>query len=250
MVGDLLTVFWSITSRDLRRYPSWLGKHVERSSGMPNQNTKLSWYTTAEWRQPSWATHGSTPPNHTSSESITASAVYTPPNHTSSESITASAVYTAVLEKEEHTKEIILLHAELWSHCPLWIPDQRSSGTVVEQAAPRSCQVVTPSGEFRRNRRHLNTLPAPVGEYSQRTPLWLRTPLCLRTPGYPENQATQEESLSAFANPQNLSTMWPIRTFMVIQRVVTVLLKDHEESCHVIMNPERYAAVLQASSMQ
>ena len=42
---------------------------------------------------------------------------------------------------------------------PVWITDRRSSGVVVEQTAPRSYNVMTSSGEFRRNRRHLNALP-------------------------------------------------------------------------------------------
>ena len=41
----------------------------------------------------------------------------------------------------------------------MWITDRRSSGVVVEQTAPRSYNVMTSSGEFRRNRRHLNALP-------------------------------------------------------------------------------------------
>ena len=48
----------------------------------------------------------------------------------------------------------------------VWIPDRSSSGTVVEQTAPRSYNVLTPSGEFRRNRRHLNVLPSPIEETS------------------------------------------------------------------------------------
>ena len=48
----------------------------------------------------------------------------------------------------------------------IWIPDRSSSGTVVEQTAPRSYNVLTPSGEFRRNRRHLNVLSTPIEETS------------------------------------------------------------------------------------
>ncbi len=44
----------------------------------------------------------------------------------------------------------------------MWILDRISTGTVLEQAAPRLYMVETPSGEFRRNRRHLNALPNPV----------------------------------------------------------------------------------------
>ena len=46
----------------------------------------------------------------------------------------------------------------------VWVTDRRSSGMVVEQSAPRSYQVVTPSREFRRNRRHLNVLPPSPSE--------------------------------------------------------------------------------------
>ena len=38
----------------------------------------------------------------------------------------------------------------------VWITDQETYGTVVEQTAPRSYQVATQSGEVRRNRLHLN----------------------------------------------------------------------------------------------
>jgi len=41
----------------------------------------------------------------------------------------------------------------------VWISDRRESGVVTEQVAPRSYNISTPGGEYRRNRRHLNILP-------------------------------------------------------------------------------------------
>ena len=42
----------------------------------------------------------------------------------------------------------------------VWLPDQKVEGTVLDKAGtPRSYTVETPSGELRRNRRHLNLLP-------------------------------------------------------------------------------------------
>ena len=41
----------------------------------------------------------------------------------------------------------------------VWIMDHHCDGTVVEQTAPRSYQVSTPSGPLRRNRRHLIHCP-------------------------------------------------------------------------------------------
>jgi len=43
----------------------------------------------------------------------------------------------------------------------VWIPDRGASGVVVDQAAPRSYNVETSSGELRRNRRHLNSMTNP-----------------------------------------------------------------------------------------
>ncbi len=43
----------------------------------------------------------------------------------------------------------------------VWIPDKQAEGTVVEETNPRSYVVKTPSGTYRRNRRHLIPLPQP-----------------------------------------------------------------------------------------
>ena len=42
---------------------------------------------------------------------------------------------------------------------PVFLPDRRETGHIVSQPACRSYVVSTPSGEFRRNRRHINQLP-------------------------------------------------------------------------------------------
>lgn len=41
----------------------------------------------------------------------------------------------------------------------VWVTDRQEGGVVEEQSAPRSYNVSTPSGTFRRNRQHLNVLP-------------------------------------------------------------------------------------------
>lgn len=42
---------------------------------------------------------------------------------------------------------------------PVFLPDRQQPGNIVCQPACRSYIVSTPSGEFRRNRRHINPLP-------------------------------------------------------------------------------------------
>ena len=52
--------------------------------------------------------------------------------------------------------------ADLKSLAPgdcVWLPDQQSAGRVVAENAPRSCDVKTPAGQYRRNRRHVIPLP-------------------------------------------------------------------------------------------
>ena len=39
------------------------------------------------------------------------------------------------------------------------MPDRNASGTVAEENAPRSYTIQTPSGHFRRNHRHVISLP-------------------------------------------------------------------------------------------
>ena len=41
----------------------------------------------------------------------------------------------------------------------VWVPDHNTSGTVIEGNAPRSYTIQIPSGHFRRNRRHVISLP-------------------------------------------------------------------------------------------
>ena len=41
----------------------------------------------------------------------------------------------------------------------VWLPDQRTEGTVVRDSAPRSYTVQTSKGQYRRNRRHIIFLP-------------------------------------------------------------------------------------------
>ena len=43
--------------------------------------------------------------------------------------------------------------------CSVYLPDRQEEGRVTSQPACRSYVVATPSGEFRRNRRHINPLP-------------------------------------------------------------------------------------------
>ena len=43
----------------------------------------------------------------------------------------------------------------------VWLKDRQQQGTVVKQVHPRSYQVETPSGTYRRNRSHINKLPPP-----------------------------------------------------------------------------------------
>ena len=42
---------------------------------------------------------------------------------------------------------------------PVWIPDRREQGTVVDEIAPRSYEVETLSSAFRRDRRDIIHLP-------------------------------------------------------------------------------------------
>ena len=42
---------------------------------------------------------------------------------------------------------------------PVFLPDRMETGHIVSQPACRSYVVSTPSGQFRRNRRHINPLP-------------------------------------------------------------------------------------------
>ena len=44
----------------------------------------------------------------------------------------------------------------------VWVPDRREQGTIGDELAPQSCEVETPSGTFRRNRRDIIHLPAEV----------------------------------------------------------------------------------------
>ena len=44
----------------------------------------------------------------------------------------------------------------------VWLPDQQNVGRVLAENVPRSYDVETPSGQYRRNRRHL--IPLPVTE--------------------------------------------------------------------------------------
>ena len=44
----------------------------------------------------------------------------------------------------------------------VWLPDQQSAGRVLAENAPRSYDVETPAGQYRRNRRHI--IPLPVTE--------------------------------------------------------------------------------------
>lgn len=61
----------------------------------------------------------------------------------------------------------------------VWIPDRREEGTVGDQVGPRSYQVDTPSGTFRRNRRDL--IPIPRKE---------------APPGGPESQSTETDAVN------------------------------------------------------
>ncbi|XP_011406246.1 PREDICTED: uncharacterized protein K02A2.6-like [Amphimedon queenslandica] len=49
----------------------------------------------------------------------------------------------------------------------VWLSDRHENGTVEEQVGPRSYQVVTLSGSYRRNRRNLVTLQQPNGNGSE-----------------------------------------------------------------------------------
>ena len=41
----------------------------------------------------------------------------------------------------------------------VWLPDQGTDGKVIEESGPRSYTVQTPDGQYRRNRRHIISLP-------------------------------------------------------------------------------------------
>ena len=45
----------------------------------------------------------------------------------------------------------------------VWLPDRRERGTIGDKVTPRSYQVETPSGAFRRNRRDIIRLPTEEG---------------------------------------------------------------------------------------
>ena len=42
----------------------------------------------------------------------------------------------------------------------VWLPDQQSAGQVIAEDTLRSYNIETPSGQYRRNRRHIIPLPA------------------------------------------------------------------------------------------
>ena len=48
----------------------------------------------------------------------------------------------------------------------MWIPDQETSGIIVDETTPQSHVVETSDGSYRRNRKHLVRLPVqePDGE--------------------------------------------------------------------------------------
>lgn len=71
----------------------------------------------------------------------------------------------------------------------VWLPDRGEQGTVVgAQASPRSYQVVTPSGSYRRNRRDIIPLPSG-GQDGQSRSLEAGTP-----PREPEGQSPRTVS--------------------------------------------------------
>ena len=41
----------------------------------------------------------------------------------------------------------------------VWLPEQGTNGTVLQETAPRSYTVQTSNGQYCRNRRHINPLP-------------------------------------------------------------------------------------------
>ena len=47
----------------------------------------------------------------------------------------------------------------------VWVPDRNSDPTVVEETNPRSYQIETPEGTYRRNRRALVPLPVQTGDH-------------------------------------------------------------------------------------
>ena len=74
-------------------------------------------------------------------------------------------------KKEKHKQKLNFdsrhRAADLKSLAPgdcVWLPDQQSAGRVVAENAPRSYDVETPAGQYRRNRRHV--IPLPVTEPS------------------------------------------------------------------------------------
>ena len=48
----------------------------------------------------------------------------------------------------------------------LWLPDMTTEGKIINEAAPRSYIIETPSGTFRRNQRHI--IPMPVSKLLRR----------------------------------------------------------------------------------
>ena len=103
----------------------------------------------------------------------------------------------------------------------MWVTDRRSSGVVTEQAAPRSYNVATPSGEYRRSRCHLNALPdaeTPAGfpntpepdpdppevQHEQESPevnLPIQDPLNLQPPGAVRTRSGRLSVQCTFYNP-------------------------------------------------
>ena len=41
----------------------------------------------------------------------------------------------------------------------VWLPDQETDGTVMQESGPKSYTVQTSDGQYRRNRRHIISLP-------------------------------------------------------------------------------------------
>lgn len=89
----------------------------------------------------------------------------------------------------------------------VWIADQKTQGTVVRQAAPRSYTVETPGGMLRRNRRHLNRSP-PEGPTVELPGDQATASVCDQTPTPSPEGTVQTRSGRLSAPPERMDPSW------------------------------------------
>lgn len=75
----------------------------------------------------------------------------------------------------------------------VWVSDRQEAGAVGEQVGPRSYNIETPSGSFRRNRSNLITLPETENEHEEtdtsvnQPPVWRSTRVTFQPDRYNTN---------------------------------------------------------------